>query len=75
MQEELNEAKRTEIPIQDHRDCELCMEHWLFHMKDMHHEFYIGLKTILECLDEAIDSGAIPQPPNSWFIDIQNRMY
>lgn len=65
----LNEASRTSSPLQDHRQCQACMESWLFHMRDMEHDFVIGLTTIVECLAEAEQRGAIPPLPAGWWQD------
>ncbi len=57
----------------DHSACEECMEDYVFAMKDKHHEFSIGLTTILECLSLAEKEGAVPKLPNDWWIEVENR--
>ncbi|MBN6058658.1 hypothetical protein [Aggregatibacter actinomycetemcomitans] len=47
-----------------------CDEPLIFALKDDHHEFSIGLSTILECLKFAQDEGVIPPIPVDWWFDI-----
>lgn len=52
----------------DHTLCQECEEPMVFAMRDKHHEFSIGLSTVLECLRAAEAEGCVPPlPPEWWF--------
>mgnify|MGYP007083915063 CR=1 FL=1 len=53
--------------------CDNCSEEYLFHLKDMVHEFSIGLVDILECLHFAEQQKAVPSLPPEWWISIEKR--
>lgn len=46
--------------------CENCCEKAVFLLKDKDHEFSMGLTTVLQCLEFAIENGVLPKLPNSW---------
>ena len=48
-------------------------EDYIFAMKDKYHEFSIGLRTILDCLELAEQEGAVPKLSEEWWIQVQNR--
>jgi hypothetical protein len=54
-------------------DCQCCDNHLVFALKDQHHEFSMGLTTILQCLRFAEDQGAIPDLPEDWWIAVRGR--
>ncbi len=72
---DINIATLKEKKVLDHFECEDCLEDYLFKMKDKHHEFYIGLKTMLGCLGFAEKEGVIPELPKEWWIEVMSRYY
>ncbi len=56
-----------------HNDCLDCNEELVFAMRDTHHEFSIGLRTILQCLRIAEQEGNVPVLPHTWWRDIAIR--
>lgn len=50
--------------------CENCCEKAVFLLKDKDHEFSMGLTTVLQCIEFAIRSGALPKLPMSWCADV-----
>lgn len=50
-----------------------CLNHLLFAMRDQHHEFTIGITTILECLIIAERQGAVPELPDGWVNEVVNH--
>lgn len=68
-----NPASLNQNTIEDHSDCEACQEDYIFAMKDKYHEFSIGLRTILDCLELAEQEGAVPKLSEEWWIQVQNR--
>ena len=67
-----NRAHRTEEPPED-LYCGCCSNHLLFAMRDEHHEFTLGITTILECLLAAVDQGAVPPLPDEWWREVVNH--
>ena len=61
-----NRAQWTNEPPQTSY-CDSCSNHLLFAMRDYHHEFTLGITTLLECLMAAEDQGAVPVLPNDWW--------
>lgn len=59
-------------PVSDNI-CDHCDDPLLFAMRDNHHQFAIGLFTILNCLKLAEEDGAVPKLPDEWWIDLVNR--
>lgn len=53
--------------------CEACDERLIFGMRDNHHDFSLGLSTVLECLLIAEKQGHIPELPAEWRITILNE--
>lgn len=70
-----NTAALEENKLVDHSDCEYCKEDYLFAMKDRYHEFSVGLRTILDCLEMAEKEGAVPKLSDQWWLDVKNRYY
>jgi hypothetical protein len=54
-------------------ECLDCNEELLFAMRDAHHEFSIGLRTILQCLRLAEQEGNVPPLPIQWWNLIASR--
>lgn len=67
------EAKLSQHELEDHTDCEQCMEDFIFAMEDSTHQFSIGLRTILECLAIAEAEEAVPKLPQEWWNKIYGR--
>ncbi|MEG1404256.1 MAG: hypothetical protein RSC52_02015 [Oscillospiraceae bacterium] len=65
-------GNRAEFLREKHHDvsgCENCDESLVFAMRDNYHEFFLGLRTILKCLEIAEKEGYVPKlPPEWWFI-------
>ncbi|MDR0770545.1 MAG: hypothetical protein LBE75_05040 [Burkholderiales bacterium] len=58
----------NDVPTEGNGLC--CDNHLLFAMKDNYHEFTLGITTVLECLAIAEKSGAVPELPSEWWIQI-----
>lgn len=69
----LNRADLSGSNPQDHSDCDRCDDEIIFRLKDNHHEFSIGLTTILNCLKLAEDKNAIPKLSDKWWMSIKSR--
>jgi hypothetical protein len=52
-------------------DC--CADPLLFAMRDKHHEFFMGLITILQCLRVAEENGHVPHLPEDWWVQLAVR--
>ncbi|MCL2872293.1 MAG: hypothetical protein FWF41_04850 [Betaproteobacteria bacterium] len=50
-----------------------CNNHLLFAMRDNHHEFTLGVTTVLECVWIAEQQGFVPELPNEWWHQIINH--
>lgn len=61
-----NRAQWTNEPPQN-AYCDSCSNQLLFAMRDEHHEFTLGITTVLECLMAAEDQGAVPVLPAEWW--------
>ena len=70
-----NEAKLSQHELEDHTNCEQCMEDFIFAMEDSTHQCSIGLRTILECLAIAEAEEAVPPLPYEWWHLINNRYH
>ena len=57
----------------DQINCSNCFEEYLFHLKDSHHDFTIGLIDILRCLKFAEENGAVPELPTDWWLSVDRR--
>lgn len=69
-----NRAARTEAaPEEVH--CTVCNEPLVFGMRDTHHEFSVGLTTVLECLYAAEKNGYTPALPGEWWVDIESTYH
>lgn len=53
--------------------CPSCGEELIFGMKDKHHDFSIGLTTVLECLAVAEIQGYVPKFPDEWWVSVYRR--
>jgi len=62
-----------DIPkTQDCTSFECCHEELVFAMQDTHHQFSLGLSTVLECLAIAEKDGFVPKLPEDWWIEIRH---
>lgn len=66
-------AKLAEDFLINHSDCEDCTEEYLFLFTAGSAERYVGLSTILKCLEVASDHEAIPKLSDEWWIKVKNR--
>lgn len=66
-----NRAKSDSGKFQDVTDCDSCLEELVFAMKDKHHEFSLGLSTVLHCLSIAEREGYVPKLPPEWWWDVR----
>lgn len=66
-----NRANHTGMVKQN--DCVECNEELLFAMRDRHHTFSLGLRTVLQCLRLAEEEGNIPSLPPDWWNSVANR--
>lgn len=48
-------------------------DYMVFAMQDKHHQFTLGLSTLLECLYIAEKEGAVPQLPDQWWLALSTR--
>jgi hypothetical protein len=69
-----NRAYRTDEPPQEGNG-QCCDNHLLFAMRDNHHEFTLGITTILECLFSAADHGAVPELPDEWWLQVMRHYH
>lgn len=65
---------RAEVESAERIGCESCFEQVVFSLRDNHHEFSVGLTTILECLAFAISQGELPKLPRSWCADVEHAL-
>lgn len=70
-----NRTDLEQLRTIDHTDCGRCSEDLVFAMKDNHHQFSIGMTTILRCLAMAEKDGYVPKLPDEWWMHIHNRYY
>ncbi|WP_281687535.1 hypothetical protein [Pseudomonas citronellolis] len=54
-------------------DC--CSGAVIFALQDRHHQFSLGLETVLECLRFAEGSGALPALPDDWWNSVRGRYH
>lgn len=47
--------------------CDNCADPLIFALKDRHHEFSLGLFSVLECLKLAEKEGYVPELPEDWW--------
>ncbi|MEG2106764.1 MAG: hypothetical protein RRY79_08285 [Clostridia bacterium] len=62
-------GNRAEFLREKHHDvsgCENCDESMVFAMQDNYHEFSLGLRTILKCLEIEEKEGYVPKLPPEW---------
>ncbi len=68
---------RADLLVNDNavreNQCDSCDDPLLFAMQDKHHQFSIGLFTVLNCLKLAEDEGAVPKLPDEWWVDLHNQ--
>jgi len=50
-----------------------CDGELVFALKDHHHQFSLGLKTVLHCLAFAQDEGVVPALPEDWWVAVRGR--
>ena len=62
-----------ETPYTDNREFECCEDEVLFAMRDKHHEFSIGLSTIIQCLKISEKEGYVPKLPYHWWLSLEGR--
>ncbi|MDM1716482.1 hypothetical protein [Thiopseudomonas alkaliphila] len=48
-------------------------DYMIFAMQDKHHQFSLGLSTLLECLYIAEQEGAMLQSPDQWWLALSTR--
>jgi len=63
---------RAKVEGAEQIHCDNCFEQVVFMLRDNHHEFSIGLSTVLECLAFAITNGDLPKLPCSWCNNVEN---
>ena len=54
-------------PATDCTDLQCCPEELVFAMQDNHHQFSIGLSTVIHCLAIAERKGYVPELPPEWW--------
>lgn len=57
----------------EEKTCERCDDPLLFTMRDNHHDFAMGLFTVLQCLRLAEKEGHVPSLPESWWVQLAVR--
>lgn len=62
------------IAAQEHI-CDNCSEPLLFAMRDKHHEFSLGLLTVLQCLELAEKEAYVPPLPQGWWLQIRRTYF
>ena len=70
--ERIANRARLSGDVQDNRTSDCCYNHLLFALKDKHHEFTLGLETVLSCLYAAEKQGVVPPLPVEWWNTIEN---
>jgi hypothetical protein len=68
----LNRARPSDRELKaktQHSDC--CSDPLLFAMRDNHHQFSMGLFTILQCLRVAEKEGHVPPLPEGWWTSVE----
>ncbi len=68
-----NRALQTDPDKAEQVNCLDCNEELAFAMRDKHHEFSIGLRTVLQCLRLAEQEGNVPPLPIEWWNKIASR--
>lgn len=56
-----------------HTGAECCNQHLVFALQDRHHQFSLGLETVLQCLRAAEREGAVPELPAYWWSALASR--
>ncbi|WP_061292169.1 hypothetical protein [Azotobacter vinelandii] len=54
-------------------DEQCCGNHLIFALRDRHHDFSLGIATVLQCLRFVEEQGAIPELPDEWWIAVRGR--
>ncbi len=74
---QINSAIQNQATLSDEiaqgNNGQCCDNFLLFAMRDNHHEFTLGIKTILECLSLAEKEGEIPALPSDWWLAVINH--
>lgn len=69
-----NRANLQSDPVQE-ADGQCCGNHLIFALRDRHHDFSLGIDTVLQCLRFAEQQGAIPELPADWWIAVRGRYH
>ncbi|OLU25665.1 hypothetical protein BVH03_17650 [Pseudomonas sp. PA15(2017)] len=69
-----NRAELSSEPVQE-TSGQCCDNHLIFALRDRHHDFSLGISTVLECLRFAEAQGAIPALPEDWWIAVRGRYH
>ncbi|EPC00571.1 hypothetical protein L861_06435 [Litchfieldella anticariensis FP35 = DSM 16096] len=48
-------------------------EYMVFALKDQHHQFTLGLETVLQCMKFAEQEGVVPSLPEEWWLQVSSR--
>lgn len=64
-----NRAQANLATLNEHK-CPICQEELIFEMKDKHHDFSLGLVTVLQCLRLAEENGYVPKLPTEWWVQV-----
>lgn len=70
----MSKENKISTYIENHEECQECMERWMFHLQDLHNDYYVGLSCILQCLSDAQEAGAVPKLPHEWWRECQPLM-
>jgi hypothetical protein len=57
----------------DTQDSSVNEEEMIFALQDRHHQFSMGLSTVLQCLRMAEREGGVPDLPEDWWIQVKRR--
>jgi len=55
------------------QDSSVNEEEMIFALQDRHHQFSMGLSTVLQCLRMAEREGGVPDLPEDWWIQVKRR--
>lgn len=72
----INKAELTGDVYQDknpEREFNPVEEQLYFVMRDQHHEFTVGLISLLECIKFAENQGELPKIPEEWWITVRDH--
>ncbi|EOS8080140.1 hypothetical protein DSH53_RS13745 [Enterococcus hirae] len=60
--------------VEDHTLCEEYSEELFFKMKDNYYEFSLNISVVLNCLFIAEKEGYVPRLPDSWWVQIRQKI-